>query len=212
MAERLPHSQRRRARNLGLGPAPGFRIGLVASIAWVAGLSEPVFSIAGFDASWRDLVMLGGGAFLVWKASQEIRREVVHSHPEPVASGTSAPFLAVVGEIVVIDAVFSIDSVVVAVGLVEHLPVMIAAVSVSVAIMALVARPLARFIARNPTTRMLLPAFLFVVGCALVADGVHIHFDREPIYAAMAFAALVEWLNLLRERRRRKRGTQPPAG
>ena len=208
----MPPSQRRRARNLGLGLALGFRIGLLASIAWVAGLSQPVFSIAGFDVSWRDLVMLGGGAFLVWKASQEIHREVVHGHPEPTASGTSASFAAVVGEIVVIDAVFSIDSVVVAVGLVEHLPVMIAAVSVAVAVMALVAGPLARFISRNPTTRMLALAFLLVVGCALVADGFHIHFDREPIYAAMAFAGLVEGLNLLRERRRRKRGGQPPAG
>lgn len=208
----MPPSQRRRARNLGLGLALGFRIGLLASIAWVAGLSQPVFSIAEFDVSWRDLVMLGGGAFLVWKASQEIHREVVHGHSEPAASGTSASFAAVVGEIVVIDAVFSIDSVVVAVGLVEHLPVMIAAVSVAVAVMALVAGPFARFIARNPTTRMLALAFLLVVGCALVADGFHIHFDREPIYAAMAFAGLVEGLNLVRERRRRKQGGQPPAG
>ena len=211
VAERLPPERRRNARNLGLTFALGFRIALLASITWVVGLSAPVFSLAGFDASWRDLVMFFGGAFLVWKASQEIHREVVDGHPEPAASGSGASFLAVVGEIVVVDAVFSIDSVVVAVGLVEHLPVMIAAVSVAVAVMALVAGPLARFIARNPTTRMLALAFLLVVGCALVADGFHIHFDREPIYAAMAFAALVEGLNLVRERRRRRRA-QPPKG
>ena len=208
----MPADQRRKARNIGLALALGFRIALLASIAWVVGLSAPVFSVAGFDASWRDLVMLGGGAFLVWKASEEIHREVVHGHREPSAAGGGASFLAVVGEIVVVDAVFSIDSVVVAVGLVQHLPVMIAAVTVAVAVMALVAGPLARFIARNPTTRMLALAFLLVVGCALVADGFHIHFDREPIYAAMAFAALVEGLNLLRERRRERRRVQPPEG
>ena len=207
IAERLPPERRRQARNLGLAMALGFRIALLASIAWLAGLTEPVFTIGGMAISWRDLILLAGGAFLVWKACEEIHREMARGRDGqggPSAAGGSARFVPVVGQIALIDVVFSLDSVIVAVGLVEHLPVMVAAVVVAVAVMAVLAGPLARFISRHPTTRMLALAFLLVVGCALVADGFHIHFDREPIYAAMAFAALVEGLNLLRDRRRSK--------
>ena len=212
VAGRLPERRRRRARNFGLAMALGLRIGLLTSIAWIASLTEPAFTVGGFTASWRDIVLFLGGVFLLVKASQEIHDEVTRGHaPKQVREGSGA-FAAVVGEIALIDLVFSFDSVILAVGLVEQLEVMVVAVVVAVAIMAVLAGPISRFVAKNPTTRMLALAFLLVVGAALVADGFHLHFQREPIYGAMAFAAFVEGLNLLRQRRRARAGRTGKGG
>ncbi len=205
VAGRLPEAQRRQARNIGLSLALGLRIGFLASVVWIVGLTEPVFEVNGFAVSWRDILLFSGGTFLLVKASQEIHDEVTRGHaPREIREGSGA-FLRVVGQIALIDVVFSVDSVIVAVGLVEQVEIMIAAVCIAVGVMALLAAPVSKFVIENPTTRMLALAFLLVIGAALVADGFHIHFQREPIYAAMAFAALVEGLNLLRVRRRTRR-------
>ncbi len=210
VASRLPPAQQRWARNFGISLALFLRVALLASIAWLVGLTEPVLTLGGFALSWRDLVMLGGGLFLLFKASQEIHDEVLRGHKPRASKGGSAAFAAVVGQIAVIDMVFSIDSVIVAVALAEHLAVMVAAVLVAVIVMLVTAGPVSRFIAANPSTRMLALSFLLVIGAALMADGLHIHFDREPIYAAMGFAAFVEFLNLVRQRRRARKGLGGP--
>lgn len=204
-ASRLPVHQQRKARNFGLGLALGLRILLLTSIAWIAGLTEPAFSIFGFAPSWRDIVLFCGGAFLLVKATQEIHNEVTFGHAQSKSGGNAGSLLQVVGSIALIDVVFSVDSVVAAIGLAEHIEVMILAVTIAIAVMALLAAPISSFVHRHPTTRMLALAFLLVIGAALVADGVGIHFDRKPIYAAIGFAVLVESLNLLRERRRKRK-------
>lgn len=203
IAGRLPESQRARARNFGIGLALVLRILFLASIAWIIGLKQAAFTVYGFVVSWKDLILLAGGLFLLIKASHEIHSEIERGHaPKAVRGATSAGFLAAVSQIVLIDAVFSLDSVIVAVGLGKHLYIMVTAVVVAVAVMAVMAGPVSRFISRNPTTRMLALAFLLVVGIALVAEGLHLEHDRRLIYAAMGFAAFVEGLHMLRRRGR----------
>lgn len=205
VANILPEKQRPRARVLGLLGALILRIGLLFSISWLMGLTEPVFALFDFAMSWRDIILLGGGLFLLWKATNEIFAEVEGEKHAPGGKGT-ATLAGVIFQIMLLDVVFSIDSVITAVGIADHLFVMIAAVVVAILVMMAAAEPISSFINAHPSTKMLALAFLVMIGVALMADGLHFHIERGFIYAAMLFAGFVEGLNLLRQRNRRKRG------
>ena len=210
VAAKLPESQRDKARKLGLTAALVLRIVLLASIAWIIGLTAPVFTIPILEhtVSWRDVILLGGGLFLLAKGTHEIHG-TIEGDEEQEGGAATAAFGAVVGQIVALDLVFSIDSVVTAVGMAQHLPVMIAAVVIAMLIMLWSSGPVADFIKRHPTTKMLALAFLLLVGMALIADGMHFHIPRGYLYFAIAFSILVEVLNLAAQnRRRRKRARQ----
>lgn len=203
MAGRLPEAQRPKARALGLGLALIFRVIMLFGLVWIAHLEEPVFSIAGFDVSWRDVILMGGGLFLIVKATLEIHHSVEGDnahHENPVV----AAFGAVVFQIVLIDIVFSLDSVITAVGMTDHLPVMITAVAIAMAIMLLASGTVSRFIERHPTTKMLALSFLLLIGVALVADALHFHIPRGYLYFAIAFSLFVETMNILAKKARRK--------
>lgn len=204
-ASRLPEYQRKSARLLGLSGALLMRIGLLFSIAWIVSLTTPIMTVQGYDLSWRDLILLAGGFFLLYKSSSEIFAEM-----EPEAekeTSAAAGFASVIFQIIILDLVFSLDSVITAVGIADHLEVMVAAVVIAILIMMVAAEPIANFVERHPSTKMLALAFLAMVGMALVADGLHQHIERGFIYAAMVFAGAVEALNLVRARRRRRVGT-----
>lgn len=205
IAAKLPEEQRDKARKLGLAAALGMRIVLLACIAWIIGLTAPVFTIPWIDhvVSWRDLILLGGGIFLLAKGTLEIHG-TIEGDEDHQSGAKQAAFGAVVGQIIVLDLVFSIDSVVTAVGMAEHLPVMIIAVVIAMIIMIWSSGPVARFIQEHPTTKMLALAFLLLVGMALVADGMHFHIPRGYLYFAIAFSILVEVLNLAAQGRRRR--------
>lgn len=203
-AARLPKEQRRRARVIGLTGALVLRILLLLSIAWIIGLSEPIATIFGLAISWRDIILIAGGLFLIYKASTEIFDEVeggIHTTEETVVK---AAFTSVIFQIMVLDLVFSLDSVITAVGIADHIEVMIAAVVVAIIVMMIAAAPIAKFVEDHPSTKMLALAFLVMVGMALVADGFHFHVERGFIYAAMVFAGAVEMLNLWRAARRKR--------
>ena len=199
-SSKLPENQRARARMIGLSAGLFLRVALLFSIAWVASLTYPVASLGGFSVSWRDIILLGGGLFLIWKAANEIYSELESEKPEKKAIYSSFP--AVIAQIMVLDVVFSLDSVITAVGIAEHLEVMVAAIVVAIAVMILVAGKVAEFVERHPSTKMLALAFLIMIGVALVADGMHYHIDRGFLYAGMVFAIFVEILNLIRAKRR----------
>ena len=202
-ASRLPPEQRRTARLVGLSLALIMRILLLFSIAWIASLTTPIFAAFGQEVSWRDLILFAGGLFLLYKATTEIFVEV--EGEEEAASLAEATFATVIFQIVILDLVFSLDSVITAVGIAEHLEVMVAAVVIAILVMMIAAEPIANFVEAHPSTKMLALAFLVMVGMALIADGFHVHVERGFIYAAMVFAGAVEALNLLRARRRRAR-------
>lgn len=204
-ASRLPEEQRARARMLGLTGALVMRIVLLLSIAWIMGLSEPIMTLFGQEVSWRDIILIAGGLFLLYKASTEIFEEVEGPHQEARAATAKAGFFLVVSQIMVLDLVFSLDSVITAVGIANHIEVMIAAISIAILVMMVAAAPIADFVEAHPSTKMLALAFLVMVGMALVADGFHVHIERGFIYAAMVFAGAVEALNLWRARRRGER-------
>jgi predicted tellurium resistance membrane protein TerC len=203
-ASRLPPEQRRRARVVGLTGALVLRILLLLSIAWIIGLSAPIATVFGLEISWRDIILIAGGLFLLYKASTEIFEEVeggVHGTGEAVMQ---AAFASVIFQIMLLDLVFSLDSVITAVGIADHIEVMIAAVVVAIVVMMIAAAPIAKFVEDHPSTKMLALAFLVMVGMALVADGFHVHVERGFIYAAMVFAGAVEMLNLWRAARRKR--------
>lgn len=202
-AAKLPRDQRARARYLGLTGALVLRVALLFSITWIMSLSRPFLTVQGFALTWRDLILIAGGMFLIWKASTEIFVEVEGggaSHAAP----TKGTFWATILQIMILDLVFSLDSVITAVGIADHLEVMIAAVVIAILLMMIASEPIANFIEAHPSTKMLALAFLVMVGMALAADGLHHHIDRGFIYAAMIFAGGVEVLNLVRQKRRRE--------
>lgn len=204
IVERLPPEQAHRARQIGLALALVFRIALLSILAWLIGLTTPLFDLFGHAFSWRDVILLAGGAFLLWKATTEIHKGVEGEEDEH-GGAVKAAFGAIVAQIIVIDMVFSIDSIITAIGMAEHLPVMIAAVIIAMVIMYLASGPIASFIRENPTTKMLALAFLLMIGAALVADSLGFHIPRAYIYSAMAFSAAVEFLNVLAKRNARHR-------
>lgn len=206
VTEKLPEQEARRARQLGLFLALVFRVLLLLTISWVIGLTWPLFTLFGNGFSIRDLILIAGGLFLIIKATQEVHAEIAGDE-EAAATATpvSNTFRSVVMQIVLIDAIFSIDSIITAVGMADHVEIMIAAVVVAIGVMYVAAEPVAKFIERNPSTKMLALNFLMVIGVALVADGFGFHIPRAYIYSAMAFAALTEFFNLMAVRRKRYR-------
>ena len=203
VANKLPEGQRNKARKIGLGLALILRLVFLSMLAWLVGLTDPIFSIIDHAVSWRDLILLSGGIFLVYKSCKEIK-VTVNGEPENTSTGGVASFSGVIAQIVVLDLVFSIDSVLTAIGLAEHLFIMITAVIIAMAVMLTASKPISEFIYKHPTSKMLALCFLLVVGIVLVADGMHIHIPRAYLYAAIAFSILVEALNLLMKGKSRK--------
>ncbi|MCW5699684.1 MAG: TerC family protein [Rhodospirillales bacterium] len=199
---RLPANQQRSARRIGLTLAAGTRVALLVSIAWIIGLTAPLFTLWEHAVSWRDLVLGGGGLFLLVKGTMEIHHMVEGA--EAGSSVGTTTFLAAILQIVVLDLVFSLDSVITAVGMAEHLPVMIAAVLIAVAVMLVAAEPVSTFVNTHPTVKMLALSFLLLVGVALIADGMHFHIPREYLYFAIAFSVIVETLNRIAANARNK--------
>ena len=205
LAGRLPQRQRAGARKLGLMVALAARLALLWSIVWLVHLTAPVVSLAGHGFSWRDLILIGGGAFLLFKGTQEIHSRVDGEDEEEQRSRKPPALLSTVGQIILFDLIFSLDSVITAVGVVQEIWVMVAAIVAAMALMLAASGPLAAFIDRHASVRMLALSFLLLIGMVLVADGFGYHMPRGYIYAAMGFSVLVEILNLFAMRRRRKR-------
>ncbi len=206
LTNKLPKDQQPKARRIGIGLALGLRLGLLATISFIVGLTEPVIEAFDLALSWRDIILIAGGLFLVWKATKEIHHSV-DPDPEPDIFNkgkAGMAFGAAIVQILLLDLVFSIDSIVTAVGMTTHLPVMFIAVIVAVLAMLLAADPLSKFISDNPTVVMLALSFLLMIGMALIADGLGFHVPKGYIYAAMAFSGFVEMLNMLSRRRRRR--------
>jgi len=203
---RLPPEQSKRARQIGLALALVFRVVFLLALFWLIGLTEPVFEIFGHGVSWRDIVLFAGGLFLIAKGTHEIHKDVEGNHEDAAGSArTGASFNAIVAQIILIDIVFSVDSIVTAIGMAEFVSVMIVAVIIAMGVMYVAAGVVSGFIQRHPTTRMLALAFLLMIGFALVADGAGFHVPRGYLYTAMAFSAAVELLNVLARRNRAKR-------
>ena len=206
LSKKLPEAQRARAQRMGILLALVLRLGLLGTVAWIAQLTQPAITLFDQGFSWRDLILIGGGLFLVWKATSEI-----HHHVAPTDStGTAGAAVqltawAAIGQILVLDLVFSVDSIVTAVGMTEHVPIMVVSVLAAVATMLFAAGPLTRFIDSNPTIVMLALSFLLVIGMTLVADGFGTHVPKGYIYAAMAFSAFVEGMNMLARRVKSRR-------
>jgi predicted tellurium resistance membrane protein TerC len=209
LTNKLPPETRERARKIGIGLALIMRLGLLGTVAWIVQLTNPLFNAFGHDFSWKDLILIAGGLFLVYKATKEIHHNVdlVDHKEDMVGAGASVvkmSFGAAIGQILLLDLVFSIDSIITAVGMTPHLPIMVVAVIAAVTVMLLAATPLANFIERNPTIVMLALAFLLMIGTTLIAEGMGVHVPKGYIYAAMAFSALVEVLNMMARNRRKK--------
>lgn len=196
------------ARKLGLAVALGTRLALLGGITWIAKLTEPVLVIAAQAFSWRDLIMIGGGLFLLFKGTSELHLRLEGDGHPIIAASDDAALARVIMQIALFDAVFSLDSVVTAVGMVSELPVMIAAVVVAMAVMVLAAGATTTFIERHPTVKMLVLSFLLLIGMTLVADGFGVHVPRGYIYAAIGFSACVEMLNQVASRRQQSRRTR----
>lgn len=211
LVSRLPPETREKARKLGLGFAMATRLLLLLSLSWVMGLREDLVNVAGQGISGRDLVLLGGGLFLLYKASHEIFVEVEardeggppDSDAAAARAGSKALFWSIIGQIAIIDIVFSLDSVITAVGMVDHIEIMVAAVIASVGVMLLAARPIGEFVQRHPSVKVLALAFLVMVGMALTAEAFDVHVPKGYIYVAMAFSLAVEALNIRARNKRR---------
>lgn len=204
IVSRIPVHQAKRARQIGLALALVFRIILLSLLVWLIGLTRPVFTLHGFGFSWRDIILIGGGLFLIAKATHEIHGEVEAREHGESAGGKAGAFFWVIAQIVVIDLVFSLDSIITAIGMAQDLEVMIAAVIIACAVMYISSGPVARFVAEHPTTKMLALAFLVLIGVALVADGFKFHIPRGYIYFAIAFSAAVEAFNIMARRNRKR--------
>jgi predicted tellurium resistance membrane protein TerC len=208
LSGRLPPEKQRLARRLGLAAALLSRLALLFALTWMMGLTKSAFGVFGKEFSWRDLMLIAGGLFLLFKAFYEVH------HMMEVAAGDRAPkakhaaFWAVVSQIAVVDIVFSLDSVITAVGTASRIEVMVAAIVVAMAVMVAASEPIARFIARHPSVKMLALGFLMLIGVMLVADGIGHHLPKGYLYFAMAFAIVVEALNMMTVRRKKAAPTQ----
>ncbi|MDQ3139169.1 MAG: TerC family protein [Pseudomonadota bacterium] len=226
LSNKLPESQRQKARRIGIFLALFMRLALLSTIAWLVGLTAPVLDLGLQGApgpmgeptfetllSWRDIILIAGGLFLLWKATKEIHHVAdPQSDDGMFDTGRKAlTFGAVIAQILLLDLVFSIDSILTAVGMTDHLPVMVIAVVVAVVVMLVAADPLANFIRDNPTVVMLALGFLLMIGAVLIADGFGVHVPKGYIYTAMAFSAAIEGLNIW-ARRRRERATAKTGG
>ena len=208
LTNKLPEKHRAKARRIGISMALILRLGLLSTIAFIVQLTTPVFEVFGQAFSWKDMILIAGGLFLVWKATSEIHHSMtpqVEEKTDSVSSKVTLGFAAAIGQILMLDLVFSIDSIITAVGMTEHLPIMVIAVVVAVMVMLLASEPLAKFINDNPTVVMLALAFLIMIGMTLIAEGFGAHVPKGYVYAAMAFSATVETLNIVARQIREKR-------
>ncbi len=203
LTSRLPAAEAERARKVGLGLALIFRIVLLMLLSVLIGMTAPVFSVADHPVSWRDIILLAGGLFLLVKATLEIHKGI-EGEEERAASASGTAFTAIIAQIIAIDLVFSVDSIITAIGMAEHVEIMIAAVIIAVGVMYVASGAISTFIQKHPTTKMLALAFLLLIGVALLADGIGFHIPRGFIYFAMAFAGGVEIINILAKKNREK--------
>jgi len=204
IVSRIPPQQAKRARQIGLALALVFRILLLSLLVWLIGLTQDVITVKGMGFSWRDIILIAGGLFLIAKATHEIHAEVDAREQDSDAEHGTNAFFWVILQIIVIDMVFSLDSIITAIGMAQDLEIMVAAVVIACVIMYVSSGPVARFVAEHPTTKMLALAFLVLIGVALVADGFKFHIPRGYIYFAIAFSAAVEFFNVLAKRNRRR--------
>ncbi|MNJ88059.1 Integral membrane protein TerC family protein [compost metagenome] len=204
LVDKLPVERREFARKLGLFIAMFMRIGLLMVLAWIIGLTAPLFTVLGQEISGRDLILIGGGLFLIWKSTGEIHQSL-EGEEGHTSSAVKATFTAVILQIMVVDMVFSLDSIITAVGMVDHIEVMVAAVIASVGMMMLFAGPIGRFVSRHPSIKILALAFLVAIGVVLIAEGFDHHIPKAYIYSAMGFALIVEMINI----RMRARNAKP---
>ncbi len=227
LSNKLPEHQRQKARRIGIGLALIFRLILLSAIAWIVGLTAPVFDLGisggsdghggpGFETefSWRDIILIVGGLFLLWKATKEIHHNVDPAPIDDVFNTSRAVglnFASAIVQILLLDLVFSIDSILTAIGMTQHLPIMVVAVVTAVIVMLIAADPLANFIHKNPTVVMLALGFLLMIGAVLIADGFGVHVPKGYIYVAMAFSAGVEALNIMSRRRQERRAAAATA-
>ncbi len=204
LTNKLPEKQRGPARRIGIGAALVLRLILLATISVIVQLTEPIFEVAGHDFSWRDLILIAGGLFLVWKATKEIHHSVdpEDNKEDLVGKALEVSLAGAIFQILLLDLVFSIDSIITAVGMTDEIAIMYVAVIVAVTVMLVAVNPLSRFIENNPTIVMLALGFLLMIGMTLIADGMGYHVPKGYIYAAMGFSAFVEGLNMLARRRR----------
>lgn len=205
LSNKLPREHRSRVRRLGISLALIMRLALLSTIAWIVTLTAPVFSVWGAEFSWKDMILIAGGLFLVWKATKEIHHSVDPSASDDLLEKDKSEVVitnigGAIFQIILLDLVFSIDSILTAVGMTEHLPIMVIAVLTAIAVMLLAADPLGDFIANNPSVVMLALGFLLMIGTVLIAEGFGAHVPKGYIYAAMAFSALVEGLNMWQRR------------
>ena len=207
LTNKLPKEQQQRARTIGIGAALIMRLVLLATISIIVRLTDPVFTLFGHGFSWRDLILITGGLFLVWKATKEIHHTVdPEDHKDTMVGGAVTMGIgAAIFQILLLDLVFSIDSIITAVGMTDEIAIMYIAVIVAVTVMLVAVNPLSNFIAKNPTIVMLALGFLLMIGMTLIADGMGFHVPKGYIYAAMGFSALVEGLNMLARRRKKAR-------
>jgi predicted tellurium resistance membrane protein TerC len=204
IVSRIPTAQAKRARQIGLALALVFRILLLSLLVWLIGLTQAVFTLKDMAFSWRDIILIGGGLFLIAKATHEIHTEVEAQDPETDAAPKASAFFWVIIQIIIIDLVFSLDSIITAIGMAQDLQIMIAAVVIACLVMYVSSGPVAKFVVEHPTTKMLALAFLVLIGVALVADGFKFHIPRGYIYFAIAFSAAVELFNVLAKRNRKR--------
>ncbi|AMB87759.1 hypothetical protein AWM79_21740 [Pseudomonas agarici] len=207
LTNKLPAQFRTQARRVGIGMALILRLALLGTIAYIVKLTAPVIDVFGQGFSWKDMILIAGGLFLVWKATTEIHHSMDPraKESEDKSSRVALGFAAAIGQILMLDLVFSIDSIITAVGMTEHLPIMVIAVVVAVAVMLLASEPLAKFINDNPTVVMLALGFLIMIGMTLIAEGFGAHVPKGYVYAAMTFSAVIEGLNMLARRARQNR-------
>ena len=212
LVDRLPEEQREKARKIGLFFAMFMRIGLLLVLSWIVGATEPVTSVFGKQISPRDLILLGGGIFLIWKSTQEIH-QLLEGEEGGEINTIQATFMAIIAQIIIIDLVFSLDSIITAVGMVDEIAVMIAAVITSVGLMMFFASYIGKFVSAHPTIKMLALSFLLTIGLTLMLEGFGNHVPKGYIYFAMAFSLSVEMLNLrLRNKRRQPVRLREPYG
>ncbi len=195
LASKLPQNEQKRARSMGIMLAVVTRILLLLSLSWIIGLTEPLFTVIGFEISGRDLVLIAGGLFLLWKSVHEIHQKLEGEEGQ-ASSKVRAAFWSVIFQIMLLDIVFSLDSVITAVGMVDELAIMVAAVVIAAVVMVFSATPLSHFVEKHPTIKMLALSFLLLIGFTLVVEGLHQHIPKGYIYFAMGFSVLVEMLNL----------------
>ncbi|RRV10366.1 TerC family protein [Pseudomonas sp. v388] len=210
LTNKLPEHQRPKARRLGIGMALIMRLGLLSTVAYIVQLTAPVFEMFGQAFSWKDMILIAGGLFLVWKATTEIHHsvDVKTEEEKTLASTVTLSMSAAIAQILMLDLVFSIDSIITAVGMTEHLPIMIIAVVSAVVVMMVAADPLAKFINDNPTVVMLALGFLIMIGMTLIAEGFGAHVPKGYVYAAMTFSALIEGLNMMARRAKRRKAAE----